>query len=175
METIFFLDEQHGWAAGWAGTIIRTADGGAKWEEIKTTAASWSLSSMYFKDLTNGWIVGFAGQILRSTDGGATWKPQDSPIKGWLTSISFDSKNRGWITHDDGFLLSTDGGETWKKVATDGRYFLSRLVRVKDSMWALGQSTLLRQTGDGTTWKRIDTLTPVRGLATTIATTAEAK
>ena len=160
MEAIFFLDEQHGWAAGWAGTILRTADGGAHWEQIKTNAASWSLSSLYFKDANNGWIVGFAGQILRTTDGGTTWKSDSSPVKGWLTSIAFDTRGRGWITHDDGFLRSDDGGQTWKLVNTDARYFLSRLVRIKDTVWALGQSALLRENRDGSKWVKVDTLVP---------------
>lgn len=167
LEAIFFLDEQRGWATGWAGTILRTSDGGAHWEQIKTNAASWSLSSIYFKDTNNGWIVGFAGQILRSTDGGSTWKPQTSPVKGWLTSIAFDTRGRGWITHDDGFLRSDDGGETWKLINTDGRYFLSRLVRVKDTVWALGQSALLRETQDGGKWTRIESLVLDRSMVYT--------
>jgi photosystem II stability/assembly factor-like uncharacterized protein len=156
IESIFFLDANRGWAVGWAGTILRTVDGGKKWEPVRTSAATWSLSSVYFKDPNNGWIVGFAGQILRSKDGGLTWAPQSSPVRGWLTSIAFDSAGRGWVTHDDGFLTSEDGGETWKTVKTDGRYFLARLIKVNDSLWAIGQSTVLRQT-EGK-WQRIDKL-----------------
>src|SRR6266496_40623 len=95
---------------------------------------------------------------MSSTVGGQTWKTQPSPIKGWLTSVAFDKANRGWITHDDGFLVSEDGGETWKVVKSSGRFFLSKLARVNDTMWALGQSNLLRQTGSGLEWKRIESL-----------------
>jgi len=41
---------------------------------------------------------------------------------------------------------------------TSGRFFLSKLVRVNDTMWALGQSTLLRQRGSGLEWQRIESL-----------------
>jgi len=158
VEAVFFLDEQHGWAIGWAGTILLTTDGGKKWDAVKTESATWSLSSVFFRDAQNGWIVGFAGQILRSSDGGKTWKPQESPVKGWLTSVAFDKDGRGWITHDDGFLVSEDGGEHWKVVKTEGRYFLAKLARFHDSFWALGQSTLLRLNSPGLQWKRIESL-----------------
>ncbi|HEY1336404.1 MAG TPA: YCF48-related protein [Bryobacteraceae bacterium] len=157
LESIYFADEKHGWAVGWAGTILRTLDGGEKWEQVKVTAATWSLTSVFFKDDKNGWIVGFAGQILRSKDGGATWQPQTSSVRGWLTSIAFDAKGRGWITHDDGFLTSEDNGETWKNVPAEGRYFLARLIRVNDALWAIGQSTVLRQVDNGK-WQKIQEL-----------------
>ena len=139
---------------------MRTSDGGDHWEEVKTEAASWSLAAVCFRDLKNGWIVGFAGQILRSRDGGATWTAVASPVKSWLTSITFDSAGRGWIAYDDGLLLSRDGGETWKAVPIPGRYFLARLIRRSDSLWALGQSAILRQTGAGMDWKKIESLAP---------------
>jgi photosystem II stability/assembly factor-like uncharacterized protein len=123
---------------------------------------------VYFRDLKNGWIVGFAGQILHSTDGGVTWKQQSSSVKGWLTSIGFDPANRGWITHDDGFLVTENDGETWKVVNTTGRFFLSRLVRVQQTMWALGQSTLLKQKGAGLEWQRIESLKLDRATQTTV-------
>jgi photosystem II stability/assembly factor-like uncharacterized protein len=82
-----------------------------------------------------------------------------SPVSGWLTSIAFDKDNHGWITFDDGFLTSDDGGMSWKPVKTDGRFFLSRLLRMNDSLWAVGQSVILRQTS-GTEWKRLETLVP---------------
>ena len=131
-------------------------------------SATWSLSSVFFKDTQNGWIAGFAGQILRSKDGGLTWTVQPSPVKNWLTSVSFDKANRGWITYDDGFLVSEDSGETWKTVPVQGRFFLSRLSRMGDSMWALGQSALLRQTS-GLEWKRIETLLPGNAAAAPVA------
>ena len=158
LETVFFLDADHGWSVGWSGTILRTSNGGKNWEEIHSDA-TWSLTSVYFQDAQNGWMVGFAGQILRSRDGGTTWQAQPSPVKAWLTAVCFDSAHRGWITYDDGFLLSEDGGNTWKPVSTGRRFFLSKLFRVSDSLWAIGQSAMLKQTG-GLSWKKIDTLVP---------------
>ena len=160
IESMFFLDAEHGWAVGWAGTILRTADGGKTWEQIKAPAATWSLSSVYFRDAKNGWAVGFAGQILRSRDGGATWEAQTSPAKNWLSCVLFDASNRGWITADDGFLVSEDGGASWRAVPVDKRAFLSKLVRVKDSLWALGQFQALRLADAKIAWETIQKLVP---------------
>ena len=66
LESIFFLDADHGWAVGWSGTILRTTDGGKTWQTIKTDAAQWSLAAVRFIDPNNGWAVGFSGQLLHS-------------------------------------------------------------------------------------------------------------
>ncbi len=157
LESVFFLDPDHGWAVGWAGTIMLTGDGGKTWKLIRTEAASWSLRSVYFRDVQNGWAVGFGGQILRSRDGGVTWTALKSPIQSWLTSIAFDKSNRGWITSDDSLLVSEDGGDTWRRIDVEDRLFLAQLIRVNDSLWAVGQLGVLRQV-DGVNWKRIENL-----------------
>ena len=97
-------------------------------------------------------------EASRSADGGATWKAVKSPINNWLTSIAFDKQNRGYIAYDDGVLTSTDGGATWTPVKAAGRYFLSRLIVVNDALFALGQTSMLRQKNNG--WEKIPSLVP---------------
>lgn len=171
LETVYFLDQDHGWTVGWAGTILLTTDGGKTWKSVQSDAATWSLTSVQFRDAQNGWMVGFAGQILRSHDGGLTWQAQTSPVRDWLTSILFDSSNRGWISYDDGFLVSEDGGGTWKAVPIEGQYFLSKLLKVDQSLWAIGQSVALKQAA-GLKWTKIGSLVPNRaaGVDTTAST-----
>src|ERR1017187_27975 len=162
---ITFIGES-GWIAGYQGVILHTADGGKTWAR-QPTGTTMTLEGLFFVDADRGWVTGFAGQILRTTDGGATWKRQDSPVKDSLTSISFDSSKRGWITYDDGLLVSEDNGETWKPVSAGGRYFLSKLLAVDKTMWAVGQSAVLRQGGNGKEWKRINSLV-ANGTATEV-------
>jgi photosystem II stability/assembly factor-like uncharacterized protein len=159
LEVVEFIDASNGWAAGWSGTILHTVDGGQTWQQIKSTDATWSLSSIHFRDAKNGFISGFAGQLLRTKDGGATWTRVKTPYSGWLTAVTFDSRGRGWITTDDGFLLSTDGGDNWTLIANQGeaesQLFLNKLLRTTGVVWALGPFGLMKQTGDGTKWKKI--------------------
>jgi len=154
LEGVFFLDQDRGWSVGWSGAILRTTDGGKTWTQVKTPAASWTLFAVYFQDANNGWITGFAGQLLRSKDGGLTWTAQKSPVKNSLNAIAFDSANRGWIAYDDGLLVSEDKGETWTQTPAGGRFFLGKLLPVDKSLWAIGQSVVLMQSGSGREWKR---------------------
>ena len=176
LESVFFLDKDHGWSVGWSGTILRTVDGGKTWSVIKVPAAQWTLTALCFTDLNNGWVTGFAGQLLRSKDGGVTWTAQKSPIQNWLTSIAFDNAGRGWITYDDGLLLSEDKGETWKPVPAGGRYFLGKLLLMDKSLWAIGQSVVLQQSGTGKEWTKNPNLVAERTLTEAeLAAKAQAK
>jgi photosystem II stability/assembly factor-like uncharacterized protein len=160
LESVFFLDADHGWAVGWSGTILRTVDGGKTWATVKTSAATWSLAAVYFRDPQNGWAVGFSGQLVRSKDGGATWTAQKSPVQSWLTSVATDHAKRMWIAADSEILVSQDGGENWTAVPLDANYFVSRVFTVGDSLWALGELGILKQTGPGLQWKHDDTFIP---------------
>jgi len=156
IESLFFLGADHGWAVGWAGTILLTTDGGKTWRQIKTDAASWSLSSVYFRNARDGWIAGFGGQLLRSADGGATWKAVATPVKGWHTSVRFDQANHGWVTADNGLLLSEDGGDNWRPVPVDATIFVNKLVNAGGSLLVLGPFGLMRQQGTSLEWKRLE-------------------
>jgi photosystem II stability/assembly factor-like uncharacterized protein len=169
LESIFFLDKDHGWSVGWSGTVLRTVDGGQNWTLVKVPDAQWTLTAITFVDANNGWLTGFAGQLLRSKDGGATWTAQASPVKSWLTSVAFDRAGRGWITYDDGLLLSEDHGETWKAVPTGGRFFLGKLLPMNDSLWAIGQSVVLQQSGTGKDWTKNPNLVADRIISDTAA------
>ena len=159
LQNIYFLDANRGWAVGWSGTILRTLDGGKKWEEVKTKESSWSLTSVYFRDANNGWAAGFGGQMLRSSDGGATWRKLDSAVKAELKDVEFDRSNRAWVTSDEQFLMSTDGGEKWTPVKPSKNFFLRKLFKVGDTLWAVGQLGVLKQ-GAGTDWTPIASLVP---------------
>jgi len=156
LEAVYFVDERHGWAVGWTGAILRTADGGQNWEPVRSPAASWSLSAVYFRDINEGWAAGFGGQILHTKDGGRTWEAQPSPVRDWLTSILFDRAGRGWITTSNGFLVSEDGGQSWRQVRLEQPVFLSRMIQVGDSLWAVGPFGALRQERATLAWSSVE-------------------
>ncbi len=156
LEAVYFVDERHGWAVGWTGAILRTTDGGETWEPVRSPLASWSLSAVYFRDPNEGWAAGFGGQILHTTDGGRTWEAQTSPVRDWLTSIQFDRAGRGWITTSNGFLVSEDGGRTWRQERLEQPVFLSRLIEVGGSLWAIGPFGVMRQEPTTMAWQNVE-------------------
>ena len=164
LESVYFTDSLHGWAVGWVGEILRTTDGGRNWEQIKAPEAMWSLKAVYFRDNDNGWAVGFAGQILRSRDGGRNWEEQSSPVGSTLTSVLFDSSNRGWIATIDGLLVSEDDGESWQSVHIDDRLMLVKLISLDGSLYAFGSRVVLKQADGSLAWNRVKSLAPGAGV-----------
>lgn len=149
LESIYFVDPSHGWAAGWMGTILRTEDGGKTWRKAETPDTLWTLHSVYFRDAREGWAVGFGGQVLKSEDGGATWRQRPSPLHAALKSVVFDAAGRGWIASDRALLLSEDDGESWRQVPVERDVFLHQVLRLKDTVWAVGHFGVFRPAGAG--------------------------
>jgi photosystem II stability/assembly factor-like uncharacterized protein len=172
LQGIFFADVNRGWAVGWSGTILRTLDGGKKWEDIDAAAATWSLNTVYFRNEKEGWAAGFSGELLHTRDGGTTWEALKSPVMSTLSSIAFDKAGRFWIAADEQLIVSQDAGATWKKAAADNYMFLSRLFRTGDTLWAMGELGILKQTAqtDGLEWKLADNFV---ASGTTIQDTAD--
>lgn len=163
LESIFFVNQEHGWAVGWLGTILRTADGGKTWVKAQTPATLWSLDSVCFRDTKEGWVVGFGGQLLRSIDGGATWKEQPSPAREWLKSVACDGAGRWWIASDNVVLVSDDGGENWTRIPVEGTVFVHQVLPLRNTLWAVGQFGVLKQSGDGTGLTALAKLAESRG------------
>ncbi len=119
---VFFLDETHGWIAGWRGRtasiqsglqfnsfltdgmIALTTDGGISWirQDSGTGRFLWDVA---FVDTQEGWAVGSFGTILYSRDGGVTWELQYSGTEEILQSMVFIDKTLGWAVGEGGVIL----------------------------------------------------------------------
>ena len=117
------------WASGTGGTVIRTVDGGKKWDVMKVPGAE----KLDFRDIeafgeNTAYILsignGANSRIYKTVDGGKTWKLQfkNSIEKAFFDSIAFWDEKNGMAQSDpvDGkyvFYRTTDG-DTWTKVDT---------------------------------------------------------
>ncbi len=93
------------------GTVLRSDDGGASWQYLKTgsKASLWSGASSAGRTLVVG---GLGGKLLRSTDDGASWSAAD----GGAASITqlYAGRDGLWASTLDGRLLhSVDEGISW--------------------------------------------------------------
>jgi hypothetical protein len=64
MHDVQFVDADHGWLAGEAGTILYTADGGALWQALDNQVSPHRLLGLSFVSVQQGWFVGEHGTIL---------------------------------------------------------------------------------------------------------------
>lgn len=117
------------WASGTGGTVIRSIDGGKKWDVIKVKGAgkldfrdieAFDANTAYILSIGNG----DSSRIYKTTDGGKNWKLQftNKQKDAFFDSIAFwDSKN-GMAQSDpvNGkyVLYRTIDGENWKPVST---------------------------------------------------------
>ncbi len=64
LTSICFIDENTGWVVGTGGTIMKTTDGGAIWENQNSGTEEYLISAQ-FVDPNSGWVVGSSGLILK--------------------------------------------------------------------------------------------------------------
>jgi len=124
LRAIYFVDSMTGWAAGDAGVVYRTTDGGKSWKPLLSGAAA-NINFIYFIDWNHGWMLGESGGkmsdetegeniLLVTTDGGRSWTRKTLPN---VTGLYFTDAKNGWAVGRNATLLKTaDGGLEWKKV-----------------------------------------------------------
>ncbi len=159
--SIFFVDENTGWACGWNGKIVSTTNGGATWVQQSSGTTS-SLSSIFFVSSSIGWCSGDAGKILKTTNGGTNWITQTSGTTMSLASLYFVDANTGWVCGDQGKIFkTTNGGANWIAQPTGlSSYDMLWSIKFVNSTtgWAVGGSfinmtcSILKTTNGGANW-----------------------
>jgi photosystem II stability/assembly factor-like uncharacterized protein len=156
---VSFVDARLGWAAGHAGTILHTVDGGATWtlqadgrsvaREVQASVAP------------GGEAVQAAGMTAV-----AAQLVADGPDKPFL-DIQFSDANHGVAVGAYGLALRTrDGGRTWRSfmhlVPNPKGLHLYAVRTVGDTVWLAGeQGYFARSANGGRAFAAIDT--PYRG------------
>ncbi|GEM_PF-3012974 len=113
--TIAFDGGQIGLAAGWYGTIIRSADWGENWFQIFSNVInSWSIEGSASNGLMHFWLVSNLGRLFESTNAGFSWDERlfTSTV---LNDIDFSGYSCGVIVGMEGVYYTTDGGAVWNE------------------------------------------------------------
>ena len=196
--SLFFVDNNEGWAVGENSSILHTLDGGQTWES-QTENVKWLaegenkyiLWCIKFTDPRTGWVVGGSadgkkGVLLKTTDGGNTWTEMELPAEAQgtvLRSITLHSDpsagEAAWIVGLGGLVLySDDGGNTWVKqdsTVTKDLYSVASIGYYKQGwkVWAVGQDGTIIYTSDGITWEEQKSGIPTTLLRVFFANTSQ--
>ena len=116
------------WASGEKGTVLRTADGGARWTKLTVPDAA----ALDFRDVdavsdSTAYLLsigkGAASRIFKTTDAGAHWQTQftNEDPGAFYDAMTFWDARRGLAISDSvngSFVILTtrDGGATWTRV-----------------------------------------------------------
>jgi photosystem II stability/assembly factor-like uncharacterized protein len=162
-----FVDSLTGWAAGEAGTIIYTSDGGNNWELQNSTVTSY-IRDIFFIDKNLGWAVTinddfpFNSIMLKTTNSGDDWFTENFPdsTKYIRTIFFFDSLN-GFV---GGSYIgyTSDGGISWTSAEIDSNMvsdfpvynfnFLNRQFGYACGGFIDGVGVIWRTTNSGFNW-----------------------
>ncbi len=181
LHSVFFLDQNRGWAAGSRGTLLLTNDGGRTWQ-ARPQPTSDSIRDIYFLDELSGFLVCERNiydlksndepraYLMKTTDGGAEWKRlnlRGADADARLTRAIFDSSGYGWAFGEGGAVYTTrDAGANWIRLQSPTRYLLLGGTFInQNSGWLVGAGSTILQTSDGgQTWNhsRLPNKTSVR-------------
>jgi photosystem II stability/assembly factor-like uncharacterized protein len=123
------VSDKVAWASGAKGTVLRTIDGGATWQELDIAGAE----ALDFRDIqafdqNTAFVLsigpGDQSSIYKTADGGRIWQRQftNSDPKAFYDCFAFWDKTHGIAVSDsvDGMfpLLVTSDGMTWNPLVT---------------------------------------------------------
>jgi photosystem II stability/assembly factor-like uncharacterized protein len=161
--SIYFVNEQTGWAAGWTSdgsytTLIKTTNAGQSWINQDSTFF-YGYLGLFFVNLNTGYAVGH-NLIKKTTNSGNNWVK----LTGYDTSNSyysayFQDAVTGWTAfgkywYNGGILKTTNGGINWNLQFTSNNSAVKNLYFVNENIgYAVGEfSGILKTTNGGVNW-----------------------
>jgi len=178
------VSERVAWASGSGSTVLRTNDGGTRWQKLTVTNDNVDFRDIDAINAETAYVLsvgnGPASRIYKTSDAGATWTLQfknENP-KAFLDAMSFWDADHGIVFGDsiDGqldILITENGGNTWSRLSSpnlppalpnEGAFAASGTniaVVGKSHAWigtgAAAKSRVLRTSDNGHTWQVSDT------------------
>jgi photosystem II stability/assembly factor-like uncharacterized protein len=164
LTSVFFLDAQHGWAAGHDGTVLATTDGGDTWQVLREELGKErALMSVWFENPQHGLAVGQFGLVVETDDGGKTWRERhlvDNTDQGERHLMALFPAPQGLLfaaAESGAVFRSTDYGRTWGMVQTDNKGSFWAGLSLKDgSLLLVGlRGHIYRSTDQGQHWQEV--------------------
>ena len=146
LTSVFFLNENLGWAVGHDAVILNTTDGGLTWEiqQYKPELEK-PLLDIIFISSTEGMAIGAYGLTFRTYDGGQTWQNE------------FHSE---FLSPDDAEYLAEIKAEDEEAYIDEASSILPHFNRLEvdgRTIYMAGEIGLIAKSNDfGKNWQRLD-------------------
>lgn len=157
-QSVWFADQNVGFAAfgsgsGFAGTLIKTTDGGLTWSVM--FSAPNSVLTVSGTSSQNVFAVASDGTVFKTTNGGTNWTSTLS-VGQFMYGMSFLNSTTGFICGSSGGLYrTTDGGNVWTALPppqVDWACFQIKIISATE-IYVVGDPVYLWKTTDlGNTW-----------------------
>ena len=157
LQSIWFTDENTGFAVGWNNYFIKTTDGGATWTNVTCGSNVWYYTDIKFWDEDNGVVSasqnGSDPGVYVTEDGGDTWVAASSGITSNIWAVDYAGENIVYAININGFLYkSNDGGYNWTQLALPGAMLMG-IDFVTEDFGVIGAEERIYATIDGgTSW-----------------------
>lgn len=158
LKTVFFIDENTGWAGTTAEKILlKTVNGGTTWSRMNDTPTPFV--NIFFIDQNNGWAVG--DNVYKTIDGGITWIVVSGAFDGGLKKVYFNDANNGYIAGVSSLYRTINGGLSWIKQNYSGVLGATTMSVIgTEHIWFAGPNGSIASTIDGgNSWIKLTALT----------------
>ena len=151
---VAYIDSNICMAVGYAGTIIRTTDGGVTWQRQHSGTIA-TFYSVAFANASTGIVVGDSGIVLTTTNGGLVWTRQNSQTSVSLRAAAFQDPVTITVVGSSGLIIkSSDGGNVWmlRNSGTSNGLMCVSFLNKSEGVIGGYKGTLLKTLDGGETW-----------------------
>lgn len=167
LNSVMFVNDQVGFAAGHDATVLKTTDGGDTWRVFYLdTEFENPLLAVHFEDENKGYAVGAFSLMVETMDGGETWKTRpvfEGNTNDYHLNDIYQSKAGTLLMPSEFGIVyrSIDGGASFEEIQTSYEgSFWSGLGLSDGSILVYGmRGNIYRSVDEGLTWVPVITTT----------------
>ncbi|MBK9333289.1 MAG: hypothetical protein IPM96_12995 [Ignavibacteria bacterium] len=156
LNSVDFISDQTGFAAGDLGCIIKTTDRGKNWIELSSGTVN-NIHKIKFLNVNTGICAGKNGLLMRTKDGGIYWETVTGLSLPDIHDIDI-AGNTFFICGLNGNVMkSADGGNIWISINAQGGLPLFCISFLNEFTGVCGgYNTIIKTTNGGISWNNLN-------------------